>query len=330
MTGICDPEIPEGFSYDYINAEVLMDAKVKDGKLLLKSGMEYSVLVLPKLKTMRPTLLSKIADLVRDGLTILGPAPEKSPSLAGYPEADQTVKSIAESVWQLSSQPFVTSVSYGKGKVYRGGSLEQVFSDKGIVADFKADDPALPIQFIHLTLKDGDVYFVSNQGDHPIEFDGMFRIGGKTPELWNPLTAETRLLPEYKALTKTTKIPMRLDAFESSFIVFRSDASATKVDGANYPLEKTLAEIAGPWKVEFQEGRGGPDSPVTFTRLSDWTGSSDPHIKYFSGTAVYTSDFKLKKVPEGPVYIDLGKVMVMARSRSTGNMRGECGQLLIA
>ena len=52
MTGICDPEIPEGYSYDFVNGEVLMDAKVKDGKLSLKSGMEYSVLVLPKIKTM--------------------------------------------------------------------------------------------------------------------------------------------------------------------------------------------------------------------------------------------------------------------------------------
>ncbi len=322
MTGIRDPEIPEGFSYDFVNAEVLMDASVKDGKLLLKSGMEYSVLVLPKLKTMRPALLTKIAALVRDGLTILGPAPEKSPSLAAYPEADQIVKSLAENVWQLSSQPYATSVSYGKGKVYRGGSLEQVFADKGIVADFKAEDPALPIQFIHLTLSDGEVYFVSNQGDHPIQFDGMFRVNGKAPELWNPLTAETRLLPEYKALTKTTKIPMRLDAFESSFIVFRNDTQKVDPAGKNYPDQVLVAEVAGPWKVAFQEGRGGPESPVTFDKLSDWTQSTDPHIKYFSGTAVYSSSFKLKKLPTKPVYIDLGKVMVMAKVKVNGEYAG--------
>ena len=322
MTGVRDPAIPDGYSYDFVNAEVLMDASVKDGKLLLKSGMEYSVLVLSKIKTMRPELLSKLETLVKEGLTILGPAPEKSPSLAGYPEADEKVKSIAERMWQTSEEPFATSVDYGNGRIYRSGSLEQIFADKGIVADFRADDEELPLQFIHLTLKDAEIYFVSNQGDSPVEFDGIFRITGKTPELWNPLTVETRPLPEYKALTKTTKIPLRLDAFESSFIVFRNDAPATAPQGRNYPEETIVAEVAGPWKVAFQEGRGGPEAPVVFDSLIDWTESSDYHVKYFSGTATYSSSFKLKKLPAGPVYIDLGKVMVMAKVKVNGEYVG--------
>ena len=145
-------KIPEGYSYDFINGEVLMDAKVKDGKLLLNSGMEYSVLVLPKIKTMRPELLAKLETLVKEGLTIMGPAPEKSQSLAGYPRADQVVKSIADRMWKTSEEPFAASLDYGKGVIYRGGSLEQVLADKGIVADFRADDQALPLQFIqHLS-----------------------------------------------------------------------------------------------------------------------------------------------------------------------------------
>lgn len=322
MTGICDPEIPEGYSYDFVNGEVLMDAKVKDGKLSLKSGMEYSVLVLPKIKTMRPELLSKLETLVKEGLTIMGLAPEKSPSLAGYPNADQKVRSIADRMWRTSEDPFATSVEYGKGVVYRGGSLEQVFADKDIVADFRVDDQELPLQFIHLTLSDSEVYFVSNQGDEPIEFDAMFRVIGMAPELWNPLTAETRSLPEYKALSKTTKVPMRLDSFESSFIVFRRDAQAVVPDRRNYPDETVVAEVTGPWKVAFQEGRGGPDAPVVFESLSDWTDNTDPRIKYFSGTAVYSSSFKLKKLPSVPVYLDLGKVMVMAKVKVNGEYAG--------
>ena len=322
MTGVRDPEIPEGYSYDYVNAEVLMDASVRNGKLLLKSGMEYSVLVLPKIKTMRPELLEKLETLVKEGLTILGPAPEKSPSLQGWPSADTKVKALAQRMWRTSENPFATSVSYGKGTIYNGGSLEKVFSDKGMVADFRASDPELPLQFIHLTLADAEVYFVSNQGDAPVEFDASFRVSGKAPELWNPLTAETRALPEYKAVTKATQVPMRLDAFESSFIVFRKDAPAVAPKGVNYPTETIVAEVAGPWKVAFEEGRGGPEGVVTFDSLQDWTTSSDPKVKYFSGTAVYTSTFKLKKLPSEPVYIDLGKVMVMARVKVNGENVG--------
>ena len=322
MTGTRDPEIPEGYSYDFVNAEVLMTASVKDGKLLLQSGMEYSVLALPNIRTMRPELLAKLERLVADGLTILGPAPEKSPSLAGWPLADLKVKEIAAKMWRTAEEPFATCFDYGKGKVYGSGSLESIFAEKGITADFVADDPTLPIQFIHLTQEDADIYFVSNQGEEPVAFDGIFRVKGKAPELWNPLTAEIRSLPEFKFLSKTTMIPIKLDSFESSFIVFRKDALSEAGEGMNYPVETVVAEVNGPWKTAFQEGRGGPEAPVVFDELTDWTESSDPHIKYFSGTAVYSSEFKLKKVPSGPVYIDLGKVMVMAKVKVNGEYVG--------
>ena len=278
------------------------------------------MLVLPKINTMRPELLEKIERLVADGMTLLGPAPEKSPSLQGYPAADRKVRETAARMWQTSDQPFAASVRYGKGRIYRAASLEQIFADKGIVADFTTEDPALPLQFIHLTHADGDVYFVSNQSDKAIAFDGIFRNQGKAPELWNPLTSEVRFLPEYKTLSKTTKVPMALEPFESAFIVFRKGAQA--VDGANYPAKQVLAEIDTPWTVAFQAQRGGPEAPVVFQKLSDWTTSTDPKIKYFSGTATYTAAFKVKKLPQTPVYIDLGKVMVMAKVKVNGQYVG--------
>ena len=104
--------------------------------------------------------------------------------------------------------------------------------------------------------------------------------------------------------------------------MFRKDAPAVAPKGVNYPTETIVAEVAGPWKVAFEEGRGGPEGVVTFDSLQDWTTSSDPKVKYFSGTAVYTSTFKLKKLPSEPVYIDLGKVMVMARVKVNGENVG--------
>lgn len=61
MTGIVDPELPKGYQFDYINAEVIeRDLFVKDGLLTLPHGTQYRILVLPKLETMRPELLAKI------------------------------------------------------------------------------------------------------------------------------------------------------------------------------------------------------------------------------------------------------------------------------
>ena len=322
MTGVRNPELPRGYSFDYVNAEVLMDAHVDKGKLTLKSGMQYSVLVLPKIRTMRPALLRKLKQLVADGLVLQGPAPSKSPSLQDYPQCDAEVQALAEEMWQTADQPFASCVGYGKGRIYPQASIEQIMNDLGIVPDFTTDDVALPVMFIHQTFDDGDYYFVSNQSDQTISFDAVFRAQGKKPELWNPLTAELRWLPEYAALTKATKIPLVLQPYESSFIVFRSAADATPLEGRNYPERQIVSRIETPWTVTFQSGRGGPSEPVSFEQLTDWIQHADNRIKYFSGTATYTNTFKVSKLPTAPVYIDLGKVMVMAKVKVNGSYVG--------
>ena len=71
MTGIVDPELPKGYQFDYINAEVIeRDLFVKDGLLTLPHGTQYRILVLPKLETMRPELLAKNKKLIEDGAVV--------------------------------------------------------------------------------------------------------------------------------------------------------------------------------------------------------------------------------------------------------------------
>lgn len=47
--------------------------------------------------------------------------------------------------------------------------------------------------------------------------------------------------------------------------------------------------------------------------MDDWTKNSDKRIKYFSGTAHYETKIKLPELPDGKLYLDLGKVAVMAK-----------------
>ena len=321
MTGVRNPEIPRGYSYDYVNAEVLMTAKAKDGKLVLASGMEYSVLVLPKIETMRPELLAKIAQLVKEGVVLQGPAPKRSPSLENYPEADYQVRTLAQEMWQDNIYPFAEKVDYGKGYIYPTASLEQILADLGVQPDFTVSDPMLPVLFIHLTLADGEVYFVSNQTEETISFDANFRIKGMQPELWDPQTSDARYLPEFRQLTGATAVPMTMKPLESAFIVFRSPAKECSCC-ENYPAPASVAAADGPWTIEFEKGKGGPEKPVVTENLFDWMESENPQIKYFSGTAKYTTTVNIDKLPQSPVYVDLGKVMVMARVRVNGQDAG--------
>lgn len=321
MTGVRNPEIPRGYSYDFVNAEVLMSAKSNNGKLVLESGMEYSVLVLPKIETMRPELLMKLQELVKEGVIMQGPAPLRSPSLENYPEADYQVKTMAEDMWQKNIHPFAEKVRYGKGMIYPTASLEQILSDLRIQPDFTVSDPMLPILFIHLTTQEGEIYFVSNQNDQTVSFDVNFRAKGMLPELWNPLTSEIRYLPAFKQLTEAISVPMTLAAHESSFVIFREKAK-NGGNGQNYPTPMNVASINSPWNIEFEVHRGGPDKPIITEKLFDWMENDNPRVKYFSGNAVYKATFTVDKLPESPVYIDLGKVMVMAKVSVNGQYAG--------
>lgn len=320
MTGVRNPEIPKGYSYDYVNAEVLMTAKAMDGKLVLESGMEYSVLVLPKIETMRPELLAKIQQLVKDGVVLQGPAPRRSPSLENYPEADIQVQTMANQMWQSKIYPFAEKVEYGNGFIYPNASLEQILADRGVQPDFTASDPMLPVLFIHLTTEEGEMYFVSNQTEETISFDANFRVKGMQPELWDPETSEVRYLPQHKDLTGVTSVPMTMAPLESAFVVFREPAK--DITGENFPEAQVVTAVDGPWTITFEEGRGGPKKPVVTEKLFDWIESENPQIKYFSGNAIYTTKFNVDKLPEDQTYIDLGDVMVMAKVRVNGQEAG--------
>ena len=321
MTGVRTPELPRGFSFDYINAEVLQKAFVKDKYLCLPSGMKYRVLVLPRQKTMRPELLAIIRQLVNDGLVILGPAPEASPSLQNYPQADERVKRMAGEMWQTEEKPFAVKRKFGQGRIYPDASLEQVMNDLKVLPDFLTDDPRLPVTFLHRHGKEGDIYFISNQGDQHLSFNASFRITERQPELWNPQDASIRILPEYMDDGEMTRLPIQLEPFESAFIVFRH-AVAQKYTAVNYPKRQLLTTLKTPWQVDFQQERGGPQETILFDSLTDWTHHTNPAIKYFSGSAVYRNTFKIGKLPDTPVFIDLNKVMVMAKVKINGKEAG--------
>ncbi|MDR1676252.1 MAG: glycoside hydrolase family 2 [Tannerella sp.] len=321
MTGVCTPELPAGYSFDYMNAEVLLTrASVKNGKLTLPDGMQYSLLVLPPLSTMRPEVLRKISELVHDGLAVLGPAPKLSPSLARYPQADAEVASLAEELWGAGDEKIRI---VGKGKVFADGqSVSDVFAVLQVVPDFSpANNLDSPILFIHRTLPKGDIYFVSNQSDRTVTFRPEFRVVGKAPEWWNPATGEIRRLPAFQSTGTTTALPLKLQPFESGFVIFRAKGAPAAEE--NFPEKEVLLTLATPWQVTFEQGkRRGPEEPVTFSTLEDWSTSTDARIRYFSGTATYRTTFTLETLPEKTYYIDLGKVMVMAKVRLNGQPVG--------
>ncbi|ACU06164.1 glycosyl hydrolase [Pedobacter heparinus] len=320
MTGITEPALPSGYSFDYINAEVIINRlSVKNGRLFLPDGMNYGLLVLPALETIRPELLEKIRNLVSQGAAVMGPAPKRSPSLEHYPLADQHVSAMAKELWGNINGTTITSRKYGKGQVLYGTDLSTALNRLNIVPDYKTNHTD-SILFIHRTTPEAEIYYVSNQKNKPVSVLSEFRVGNKQPELWDPVDGTTRALPQYEHKNGITTIPLKLDKLQSTFIIFKKTARKVQHTGTlNNPEELTWATIEKPWKVTFDRKMRGPVQPVIFNELLDWTQHTNNEIRYYSGTAVYRNSVELKKATAAQhVYLNLGEVKVIAKVKVNG------------
>jgi len=200
-----------GYSADACPAEVVLrDLHVKNGRLVLPHGMSYRVLVLPVVERMTPRLLRRIKQLVDAGAVVIGEAmPGKSPSLSGYPRCDEEVRTLAAELW-------------GKGKVVRGKSVQQVLASLGVPPDFNADRL---LEFTHRRIGNVDVYFVANTSDRAVSATCAFRISGKRPEIWHPETGRIEQVGVYRQSGQVTRLPLYLKPSESVFVVFRNSSS---------------------------------------------------------------------------------------------------------
>ena len=160
--------------------------------------------------------------------------------------------------------------------------------------DILENNSKTDFDYIHYTIGESDVYFVTNQTTERQIINARFRISGKQPELWNALTGEIR---EAKAFTQKeglTTVPLTLEPYGAIMVVFNTEISESKNGGAtrNYSVFETLKEISGEWTVHFDPEWGGPGA-VTFPELMDWSQHSEEGIKYYSGPAIYNKTFNI-------------------------------------
>jgi len=215
------PAVPTGYKYDECSAEALIARmSVKDGRLVLPDGLNYRLLVLPAyVNLMTPPLLQKISELVAAGATVLGPRPTASPSLSDFPKCDEKVASLAAELWGGCDGKVVTEHNLGKGRVVWGQPLEKVLEKLESPSDFTA---STRLNWIHRRVGRMQVYFVANEAASAVEAKCTFRVKGLRPELWNPETGEISSLAIYEDASAGISVPLRLEAGESTFVVFRS------------------------------------------------------------------------------------------------------------
>jgi len=241
----------------------------------------------------------------------------------GYPKCDEQVRNLAKKIWGTLEVPAeITKRKYGRGTVYFGGekpeglypeydSTASILKEMGIAEDFTSTGA---VRYGHRRTGSEDIYFIANTTKDKVETTCTFRVKQDMPQLWDPVTARIRALPQFTHQDRTTSVPVTFEPYQSFFVIFPHKASnqPATAGGVNFPAIKPVTTIEGAWEVSFDPKWGGPEK-VTFDKLYDWTSSEDRGIKYYSGIATYNKAFDASGVSCKEVYLDLGTVHDMAR-----------------
>lgn len=335
------PAPPKGYDYDVATSTTVMAMSVKDGQLVLPSGMTYRVLVLPPSQSMRPALVKKIAELVQAGAVVVGSKPTRSPSLENFPECDEQVRHFAAAIPEWS--------------------LAKALAHIHLAPDAQFSDP--DVEYLHRQGGGFDAYFVSNQKEKAIAMEATFRVQGREPELWYPQTGRCEPASIYRQTGDgRTTVSLALESAESVFVVFRQPARADAAvsfthndapglasglhrEGDALVVRATQAgtyavqtaqgrrlsaqvsavpapvALSGPWQVNFPAGWGAPEQ-IAWPQLISWTQHENTDVRHFSGTATYVKEFELPANPATKTTLDLGRVEVMAEVTLNGKNLG--------
>jgi hypothetical protein len=298
-----------GYDYDITDEVILAKLKVLGGRIQIPGGPSYHLLAMPDHGVLSLEALEKMNELLRQGGTVLCPPSRRLVSLVGGLEARLRFEQLADQLWgEVSGKKGQRAV--GSGRLIWGITARQALAEDQISPDFEytADGADPLLDYIHYTVKDTEYYFVSNQRPQSVQAVCRFRLFGKNPQLWDPITGIVR--PTLFAQSDgRTEIRLRLNPYGSVFVVFTQQEPPAKSVAPQQRQYSAGWTLAGPWQVRFDPRWGGPGD-VRFDDLIDWTLHPDPAVKFYSGTAVYKKTFTMPQTfrPGQGVLLDLGRL----------------------
>ncbi|MBQ3882052.1 MAG: glycoside hydrolase family 2 [Bacteroidales bacterium] len=297
------PKIPAGYQWDYCGEHALLNQiDFKNGVLTSKSGTQYKVIWMDRnMERVSVPVLKKLAALANAGAWIGGMKPQAPASLSdNIDEFNSLVADIFGS---------------GRANVMETASISDFLAKAGVPQDVKID---ASYNFLHRTMKGAEIYWINKplfEGNTTVTLS--FHTVGLKPSVWHPDTGKKEAV-SYRQNGEWTDVDLNIVPNDAFFVVFAGKA----LDSETVPAkaEKVTAQLAGPWKIKFQEQRGAPAETV-FTDLHSFTEEEEFGIKYFSGISTYSNTVNLPKAA-GETYLDLGDVKFMAEVWVNGQYCG--------
>lgn len=297
--------LPKGIHANPCNFDLLQKAVVNDGKISFPSGAVFSLLALPDIRFINYSTLTEIERLVREGAVVYGEKPQNMLSLKDKTENPEDFEELTSKLWKGYKNGKNGKTRYGEGTVWWGASINGILKNLSVNPAFSTTLPdSLEVLSIHKNTGDEDIFFVINQHNQPLNFECSFTVGNKSPEIWNPMTGECKSQLIYIQNNGKVRVPVRFQANESLFFVFRkgnkqSHVTKVELDGNQiFPAheEGVLPDVIPEVKYEKDSwslvGRAGGNYQITTDKgekISFKTTSPEIYkIADFSGSIEFT------------------------------------------
>ena len=237
------------------------------------------------------------------------------------------------------------------------GALREHLAPDFALADDQQSDG---LTFLHRRLGLDDIYFVANMQTQASHTPVTFRVAGKIPERWDPMTGEIAPVLVYQTVAAGVEIPIHIPAHASTCILFRAGEPQPHLTATNLEDVRDLTEreakgtvsqngevrvtvlrngqsktartmvsdipeplaVSGAWRMTL-EGYRFPRLQKEVEQLQSWT--EDPRTEHFSGTGRYELDFEVPShyLTAGlEAVLDLGKVGDVAEVTLNGKAVG--------
>lgn len=311
LFGETQPQVPQGYDYDYLSpAGLALLTVTPEGKLRTRQGTEYAFLFLGgDSEFLTLNSLKAIERLAISGATIVGQSPKGSPSLNDSPD---DVAALIRRIWSLPNTLALTSVS----EAIEALNLPAQFQ----VTSAKPDSVLVESR----SLEQGELLFVVNTHSQAqqisVSLPDKATVENSTVWQLDAVTGEQRVLTQV-----SRGVSIALEAYDSTFLLFESygkgNGSSVSNDSPTQTTSHWQQALTEPWQLSGDEQYGTVPA-LTLEALTPFSELDEIAWQGYSGIAHYQSDFAVNQQCAGELYLQAGNVGDIAEVLVNGKQAG--------
>jgi len=309
-----------GYAYDLISDMQLQNVKTTPRGLRV-GGNKYRAILVPECTFMPLETFEKLISLAKNGAAILfhHELPGTVPGLHDFEKREAKLNELKEGLTFSGQNDGTEIAEVRKGLIVKGDHLDDLLSLSEIRKETMVEKG---LQFNRRHDNEGTFYFILN--DHSTSFSDWIPVAasGSSAVIYNPMNDKFGRTG-FKSNGNNPQVYLQLDPYESCILKIYNREIDSLPDYEYYSPADNPIVLNGQWKISFI--KGGPSLPPTVETeiLQSWTGFDAKGVREFSGTASYTTTFKVPPVENASGYLlSLGRVHESARVILNGKQLG--------